>query len=147
MKKIYWNKGDSENFYMKKLDKVLIVGVLLISAISYGVMAFSRSNNDDNQIAIQVDEKVVKTIPLNNSNESIIHEFRFDENIGYIEVQDGKVRMLEMDQAICPNAICSDTGWIQTSFQSIVCLPNKIVVTIKSNQNHPNNPEEVDIVI
>ncbi|WP_242862126.1 NusG domain II-containing protein [Clostridium intestinale] len=55
----------------------------------------------------------------------------FNNNTGYIEVKDGKVRMLEMSKEICPNSICSDTGWIDKIYQSIVCLPNNIIVTIE----------------
>jgi hypothetical protein len=47
--------------------------------------------------------------------------------------------MLEMDKEICPNAICSDTGWISKSYQTKVCLPNSIIVTLEKNQN-----DEVD---
>lgn len=39
--------------------------------------------------------------------------------------------MLEMDKKICPNAICSYDGWIDKGYQSIVCLPNNIVVIIE----------------
>jgi len=40
-----------------------------------------------------------------------------------------------MNKEICPNAICSDTGWIDKGYQSIVCLPNNIVVTIEGNKD------------
>lgn len=49
--------------------------------------------------------------------------------------------MLEMDRKICPDAICSDTGWIRKKYQSIVCLPNKIVVRFQQEQE-----DEVDII-
>ncbi len=44
-----------------------------------------------------------------------------------------RVRMIEMDREICPEAICSETGWIDNSYQSIVCLPNRIIVTTEGN--------------
>ena len=39
--------------------------------------------------------------------------------------------MLPMNLGICPGKVCSDTGWDQESYQMIVCLPNKIMVTIE----------------
>lgn len=36
-----------------------------------------------------------------------------------------------MSKEICPNSICSDIGWIDNTYQSIVCLPNNIIVTIE----------------
>lgn len=95
----------------------------------------AKSGKESSDIVIKVDNKVEKKISLNKIKESKIYEFGFNSNIGYIEVKDGKVRMLEMDKKICPNAICSDTGWIDKGYQSIVCLPNNIVVTIEGNEN------------
>ncbi|WP_282433973.1 NusG domain II-containing protein [Desulfosporosinus lacus] len=36
---------------------------------------------------------------------------------------------------MCPKSICSDTGWIETAYQSIVCLPNQITVRIEGVNN------------
>lgn len=114
---------------MKKFDKIIIVGVLLLSIISLGIMTLSKSNNQNSNIVIIVGNKVEKKIPL-NLKESKTYEFNFNNNIGYIEVNNGKVRMAEMNKEICPKSICSDTGWIETAYQSIVCLPNQIIVRI-----------------
>ena len=91
---------------------------------------------------ISVDNKVIEEIPMNGLEESKIHEFNFEQNVGYIEIKNGKIRMIEMDKKICPQAICSDTGWIDKSYQSIICLPNKIIVTIEGN-----NEELIDTVV
>lgn len=127
---------------MKKLEKIIIVFILLASFMAIGVTMFTKSNNPNSTIVIQVDNKVIKKIPLNTLNESKIYEFSFNNNIGYVEAKNGKVRMLEMNREICPNAICSDTGWIDTNYQSIVCLPNKIIVTIEGGKD-----ADIDIII
>lgn len=59
------------------------------------------------------------------------YDFKFGEHTGTIQMQEGRVRMLPMNLDICPGKVCSDTGWIQESYQKIVCLPNKIMVTIE----------------
>lgn len=120
---------------LKILDKIVIIVLLIFSILPAGLLILAKSNNQNSNIVIKVDNKVEKEIPLTNQKESKTYEFSFNNNIGYIEVKDGKVRMLEMDKTICPNAICSDTGWIDKGYQSIVCLPNNIVVTIESNKN------------
>lgn len=63
-----------------------------------------------------------------------IYDFEFDGEIGYIEVKERKVRMLPMDKTICPQAICSNTGWIDGNPKIIVCMPNQIIVSFKSNK-------------
>lgn len=73
----------------------------------------------------------MKRVPL-YKNET--YEFEFGNNTGFIEVKDNSVRMQEMDRSICPEGICSDRGRIRKIHQSIVCLPNRIVVSFEGNQ-------------
>lgn len=116
---------------LKILDKVVIVVLLILSIAPAGIVMLANTNNENSNIVIKVDNKVEKKIPLKNLNESKMYEFNFNNNIGYVEVKNGRVRMVEMDKEICPNVICSDTGWIDKAYQTIVCLPNNIVVTIE----------------
>ncbi|MEW9093490.1 MAG: NusG domain II-containing protein [Clostridiaceae bacterium] len=121
---------------MKKLDKIIIIVFLLLSILPMGFLMLIKSSNENSSIIIKVNGKVEKSIPLNNKDTSEIYEFSFNENVGYVEVKNGRVRMLEMSEEICPNAICSDTGWIDKGYQSIVCLPNNIIVTIEGNKDN-----------
>lgn len=119
---------------MKKFEKIMIVGVLLLSVIATGIMTLTRSNNQDDNVVIIVGNKVEKKIPFDNLKESKTYEFNFNNNIGYIEVNNGRIRMVEMNQEICPKSICSETGWIDSAYQSIVCLPNQIIVRIEGEK-------------
>ncbi len=119
---------------LKILDKIVIIVLLIVSILPTGIVMLAKSNKENSNIVIKVDNKIEKNIPLDIKSESKIYEFNFNNNIGYLEVKDGKVRMIEMDKEICPNAICSDTGWIDKGYQSIVCLPNNIVVTIEGSK-------------
>ncbi len=127
---------------MKKLEKILVAIILLSSAIAMGVMMISKSDDQNKNIVITVDNKVIEKISLNKANETSLYDFNFDSDIGSIETRNGRVRMLEMSKEICPKSICSETGWIDNSYKSIVCLPNKIVVTIESE----GQENEVDMV-
>ncbi len=42
--------------------------------------------------------------------------------------------MEEMDLKICPEKVCSETGWISKSYETIVCLPNRIAVNIENRE-------------
>lgn len=120
---------------MKKIDKVIIAVVFFFSISAIIALTFSKSYVSNSKVIIQVGSEVVEEIPLNYTNESKNYEFGFSEYKGYIEMKNGKVRMKEMSRQICPEAICSQTGWITSTYQSIVCLPNKIVVTIEGSKN------------
>jgi hypothetical protein len=116
---------------IKILDKIIIAGILLLSILPAGILVLTKADTQNRNIVVRVDNKLEKSIPLDNQIESKIYKFMFSKGIGYVEVKNGKVRMLEMYEKICPNGICSDTGWIDKAYQSIVCLPNNIIVTIE----------------
>lgn len=99
------------------------------------------SNEGDKYVTIQVNGELVKKISLSQNSQSEMYDFEFNDHIGYIEVKNGAVRMLEMDTDICPQGICSDMGWMDKGYQSIICLPNKIVVNFEEK-----NGNEIDIL-
>ena len=126
---------------MKKLEKIIVVVILLLSLLAVGIPMLVKSNHQSSSIIIKVDNAVVKKIPMNYSNESKKYDFNFNHHIGSIEAKNGRVRMVELSKALCPNGICSKIGWIDKAHQSIVCLPNKITVTIEGG-----NSDEIDVI-
>jgi hypothetical protein len=109
-------------------DKMLVVLVIAVSVAGMFLVSVIRANAEQDYVVVEVDGKLVKKISVRGEPDGRVYDFGFGSNTGYIEVKDGAVRMLEMDRKICPRGICSDTGWISKSYQSIVCLPNRINV-------------------
>ncbi len=124
----------TKRFELKKADILFIFAIIVISIFLIGIIILNNPYNVNSEVVIRIENKVVKRVTLANLKESKQYKFEFNNNIGYIEIENGKVRMLEMDSKICPEGICSDTGWIDKSYQSIVCLPNKIIVTIEGKK-------------
>ncbi len=48
------------------------------------------------------------------------------------KIDKGRIRVLESN---CPKHVCVHTGWISNSGQTIVCVPNKLLVEVKGKQN------------
>jgi hypothetical protein len=48
-----------------------------------------------------------------------------------IEAAAGRVRILPLPSQVCPLGICWSTGWIGRAGQTIVCLPNRIVIRLR----------------
>lgn len=119
----------------------MVVVILVLSILAIGLPMLLKPYHQNSYIVIKVDNKMVKKIPMNNTNESKKYDFNFNNHVAYIETENGKVRMLEMSKALCPNGICSKTGWINETYQSIVCLPNKITVTIEGGKS-----TEIDVI-
>lgn len=61
--------------------------------------------------------------------------FHFGGEPGTLHYKNGKIKMMPMSYNICPKQICSKTGWIEDKRESIVCLPNRIIITIENNLN------------
>lgn len=115
-------------------DKLLIGALIVIGVAGMVVLPVVNETSGKKDIIIRVQGNEVKRISI-NSSDSKVYDFKFGSNTGYIEVKDGSVRMQKMPKSICPEGICSDTGWISNSYQTIVCLPNKIIVSIEKSQN------------
>ena len=62
-----------------------------------------------------------------------------DNHINKIKIADGKVWVTE---ASCPDKLCVKQGKIDKDGQSIICLPNKVVVKIVSDKTN-----DVDAVV
>ncbi|MDO4323257.1 MAG: NusG domain II-containing protein [Lachnospiraceae bacterium] len=74
--------------------------------------------------------------------------FSLDENMDVVigdtnicRIEDGSCRMIE---AKCPNHICIDTGRITKSGETIVCLPNEVVIQCVLQKAGDEN--DVDII-
>lgn len=57
-------------------------------------------------------------------------EIPLAEGKALLTVSDGAVAITEND---CPNGICLKTGFISRAGERIVCVPNKIVVVLRSS--------------
>lgn len=47
-----------------------------------------------------------------------------------LEIKAGKIRVLNSD---CPQHICMNMGWIKYSGQTIACVPNQVLIEVKSS--------------
>ena len=115
---------------MKKADIKIIVGIFLISLFILGVYKLVPKDINKGYVIIKVENEIVKKIEINNRTKGT-YNFKFNNNEGEIEIKNGAVKMKEMRKIICPRGICSKTGWIEKSYETIVCMPNKIIVSIE----------------
>lgn len=127
---------------MKKGDIVIILIVSIIGISSIFSMFFINSYANEKEIVIEVSGEEIKKISVNDTTNSI-YDFNFGDEVGQIEIQSGKIRMLKMNKNICPNQICSLTGWIDKNHETIVCLPNKIAISIENTDTKHQIIDEV----
>lgn len=113
---------------MTKGDKILIVFVLILALGSMGYIRKQGLSNKDKYVSIQVNGKEIKKIIFDNAivGNTIPIESEYGYNL--IEIGDNEIRVIEAD---CPDKIDVKQGYISRIGETIVCLPNKMVIEIK----------------
>ncbi|MFY9213738.1 MAG: NusG domain II-containing protein [Tissierellaceae bacterium] len=113
---------------MTKGDKLLIVFVLILSLASMGYIKSQGLSNKDKYVSVQVNGEEIKRIIFDKSvvGKTIPIETKYGYNL--IEVGDNQVRVIE---ASCPDKIDVKQGYISRIGETIVCLPNRLIVEIK----------------
>lgn len=114
---------------IKKADLLLIVILALIPAAMLAYNIVSASSFHEPRLVIMRDGEVYGTFPLSEDRTVEIG----DTNI--CEISGGEVRMVNAD---CPDQVCVHTRAINKFGGTIVCLPNKIVLTIEEAQDNPD---------
>lgn len=114
----------------------LLFGMLFL-VLGYGVYAFSQGNPapDGASIILKEDGREILRMDDYRNRADGIYPFKFLKGEGAIEIREGKVRMLEMDRLVCPEGICSETGYTDSIYKPIVCLPNRLILTVESSED------------
>lgn len=106
---------------MKKNDRILILGILFIALIVLGFQLL-RSANGTEKVKITVDGELFGTYRLSEERTVSVNE------TNKVLITEG---MVSMESADCPDQICVRHQRIKRSGESIICLPNKVVVSIE----------------
>lgn len=113
---------------IKKADIALFFIILILGlAASWFSVAGSTAGS---KVIITVDGEIFGTYDI-NENQTI--EVKQNGHINNITIKDGFVSMTYSD---CNNQVCVHTGAIKESKDSIVCLPNKVMVEVSSEGGH-----------
>ena len=111
---------------MKKKDVLLIGSVVILAALFWLVPRVTGVLREDGklQLRITVAGDEYGTYSLEKEQTIKIQ----DTNV--CEIKDGKVTMVS---AQCPDQLCRKQGSVCRPGETIVCLPNKVVLEIKGS--------------
>lgn len=114
---------------IKKSDIVLII-FLCIFAFSF-IFIFDFSKKNGTKVIVNVDGKIYKTLPIDNNTDLNILS-KDGKVINVLKINNNKVNM---EYATCKDGLCLKQGEIHNTNETIVCLPNKVVVEINNDEN------------
>lgn len=118
---------------MKKNDIILIAVILVVTAaVLLGVRIWQKGNTGDSaQVVVTIDGQQYGSYPLN------------EDRTERIELPDGSYNILvisegyaNVSEASCPDQICVKHNHVRFKGETIVCLPNKVVVEIIGGENN-----------
>ncbi|MDG5814924.1 NusG domain II-containing protein [Chitinispirillales bacterium ANBcel5] len=105
----------------------LIILLLLLAGMVI-VWPLIRSSHPG-EVVIFRDNQPIATYPLRSEN---VISIRGELGQVGIMISDGKV---QIHSVTCPHQICKRSGAIQRSFQQLVCVPNRILVEIRTSED------------
>lgn len=112
----------------KKLRNDLI---LTASVITLAVLVFfiiSLTSPKGSFVEVKREGKIIGEYPLDRDI-----EVKLEDELGYnlLVIKDGKAYITEAD---CPDKLCVNQGGAEKNGETIVCLPNKTVITVRSGE-------------
>lgn len=124
----YMNKKNSA-YGAKNYDIIffVIIGIVIILIL---IIYFFITGSKGRTCEIKKDNKVYGEYTLSKNREIKIKEN--NKIINVVVIKDNEVYMKDAD---CPDKLCEKTGKISNTGETIVCLPNKIVVLIKGSSS------------
>lgn len=125
-------KASKKNGKKIKNDIILVsvlAGLILLAIL--GILLFRKSGST---VKVTVDGKLFGEYSL---DEDKTVEIRSDGGTNLLVIKDGKAYV---ERASCPDGICSSHRPISYGGESIICLPNKVVVEVTAvkQENQPD---------
>ncbi len=109
---------------MKKNDWILIAAVLVVAVVFLGVHFFLPQQKEG-MVVVSIDGQEFGSWPLSED-----HTVEIGDG-NRLEIKDGKADMVWAD---CPDKLCVNQRAIFREGESIICLPNKVVVSIAGGE-------------
>ncbi len=109
----------------KKADLLIIPLLVAISALSF----FLLSPGSGSYVEVYADGELIKVMPLDVDAEFVYQYEEGRKNV--IAVKGGKVSVTYAD---CADKICMHYPPTDRAGSTIICLPHKLVVTVKGGQ-------------
>lgn len=114
-----------ERWYgMKKNDWILAAAIFFVAVLTIGLQLL-KTTDEYSEVEIQVNGELYGRYRLEQDQEIDVN----DKN--KVLIKDRKVRMEDAD---CPDQICVNHRAISRDEESIICLPNQTIVTIRGGE-------------
>ena len=113
----------------KLRNDLILIGTLIAVLVLVGLAVWLLRGEGDT-VVVEVDGKVFGTYALDVDRTVEIRTGDGGEELNLLVIEGGRARV---ETATCPDGICAAHRPISREGESIVCLPHKVVITVKSS--------------
>ena len=122
----------------KRRNDVILIAIIIVVALLLGLyLQFFKPAGDT--VEVTVDGKLYGRYSLSEVLTEDIHTGFDGRQLNRLVIKDGKAYI---EKATCPDGICAAHRPVYRDGESIICLPNRVVVTVVS----ANSADVPDIV-
>ena len=125
---------------LRKADFLLFFIFIAVAALIAAV-PLVRSSDGAPMVRIIAQGELAGIYPLDSDNEI---EIERDGHRNVVVIKDNTVHM---DYSDCKNQVCVNTGKISKAGETIVCLPNYVIVEIVSSEEGGEDDEAIDAIV
>lgn len=115
---------------MKKWDLIIIIVLIILSLMPIRLLISSNNSGDLKRVIISVNGEEYESLELKENLNKII---KIEEGLGVNEICINKGRVY-MNHSNCTDKVCMRQGKISRIGESIVCLPNRVFIEIKGDE-------------
>ena len=109
--------------------KFIIIFALIFCVFAVGFFVINNTTPDSDTVQIKINGELHKELDINKDGMFVI---KTDDGHSIVNVKNKEVFVVE---ATCPDKLCVRHGKLLNKYDSIVCLPNKIVIEYKNKSS------------
>jgi hypothetical protein len=128
---------------MRKNDYLLLLFILLLASFTFFIRQNAPLNNSF--LVVKLGEKTIKTVVLTKKPSTL--NLKTEHGVVQIEIKDKQARIISSP---CKDKLCLKQGFISKPGETIVCLPEKVLLTIKTTKEETPSSlkgETIDAVL
>lgn len=107
---------------------LLLIGLLLLAGIVSMASIRIGMRRDGSSVQVTIDGDIYGTYPLDQSDSQTIPITIDGRVTNTLQLEDGAAKMVSAD---CPDQICVHHKEVSRQGETIVCLPNRVVVEVR----------------
>ncbi len=126
----------------KKIKKADIIALAVIAVVTIVLfLAFRTFKAPGKTVVVRVSGEEVASYSLDKDRTETINGANGGTNV--LVIKDGAVYL---EEASCPDKLCVNQGKISKRGESIICLPNEVIVEINSDETQETEDDGFDAV-